>query len=151
MKLCRRNKKGFTLIELIVVIAIIGILGAIVTISVTAVVRDAEIDAAGKKLTTLWSRSNLATDMINKGLATVAAPDETFYKTYISEKFTLSKDPCAEASDISDSVPVYIQYAENKSSSIKPFSIKKIWINYKGRVYYTEDGTSVDRAANLES
>lgn len=41
----RRNKKGFTLVELIVVIAILAILAAVATVSITGIVNNASKNA----------------------------------------------------------------------------------------------------------
>lgn len=41
----RRNKKGFTLVELIVVIAILAILAAVATVSITGIVNRSRINA----------------------------------------------------------------------------------------------------------
>ena len=49
MRFFRRNKKAFTLIELLIVIAIIGVLSAIVTISTMAILRSMEKKSATTK------------------------------------------------------------------------------------------------------
>ena len=54
----RKNKKAFTLVELIVVIAIIAILGTVVGVSVTGFVNNAKkrtVDTAADSVLTTWN------------------------------------------------------------------------------------------------
>ncbi len=60
----RKNKKAFTLVELIVVIAIIAILGAVVGVTVSTFVNRARRTAATSPLTSLaenWENNKMAT------------------------------------------------------------------------------------------
>lgn len=64
LKVLKRNKRGFTLTELIVVIAILGVLAAVVTPSVLEYISDAEYGADRANAATL---NNTVNRMVAKG------------------------------------------------------------------------------------
>ena len=73
MKLFRRNKKGFTLVELVVVIAILGILAAIAVPRFISAVDDANAAADAANLKALQAAVNMYYMSNNEYPGTLAA------------------------------------------------------------------------------
>ena len=136
----RRNKKGFTLIEIIVVIAIIAILGGIVAGSIYAVYRKSEKKAATSKLTESWSITTTAFHQINRGFTTFSSPNVNFLSTRLgTTKIILGTNECESlAKDY-----IYIRYEYNPKSVSNKYKVVCIWTNKDGNYYYTTDGKNV--------
>ena len=142
MKGFRRQKKAFTLIELIVVIAIIAILSAIATVSALAILRSNEKKSAQTTLTNDWKLTSQAFDQINLGYTTVKRPTTAFLASRLglsTSSITLTTSECTSLSK----GRVHIQYIENPENLRTRYQIKRITINYNGNYYFTENGKDV--------
>ena len=139
MKVFRRNKKGFTLIEVLVVVAIIAILGAIVTASTVAILRSSRKKAVTSNLTSYWSITVTAFNQINKGYTTSASPSAAFLKTRLNFEPKLGTGDCPKLSENE----IYIKYEYNSKSVNQKYTVTAIYIRYKNQYYYTTDGKTV--------
>ena len=150
MTVFKRNKKGFTLIELVAVIAIIAILGGIVAASTVAIVKNSTKKSIASKLKSYWSITNTAFDQINKGFSTYDNPDVYFLSTRLktnnlfigTKECTSLPDPYSPENKNKDD-PIYIQYSDNPKSLRKRYTIVQIWIRHGNDYYYTKDGKTV--------
>ena len=138
----RKQKKAFTLIEVVVVIAIIGILGAIVTVSTIAILRNSERKSVETTLTNYWRLTEVYFDQVNKGMTTYSAPQRDAIATRLNMKNTMIQLKTAACKTLSNNY-LYIQYAENPKSMIARYSITKMTYRYKGTYYKTEDGRTI--------
>ena len=138
--LFRKNRKGFTLIEIVVVIGIIGILATLVTVSIFAVQRNSEKNAAQKSLSGYWSLTEQAFNQVNLGYSTYKSPTAMLIASRIglqTNQITISKEECSK---LSGTKILYIQYTEDPSSARNRYKIARIIIKYNNRYYYTDDG-----------
>ena len=142
----RKNRKGFTLIELVVVIAIIGILGMIVTVSVIAVKKSVEKKSATSALTNYWNLTETTFNQINIGNTTFRYPNATLIASRIgveTSQLTVTTAECTGLTGTGNKrVYIHIQYAEDPTSAKHRFSIVRIVMKYDGKYYYTDDGKS---------
>lgn len=138
MNIFRRNKKGFTLIEVVVVIAIIGILASIVTVSTIAVLRNSRKNAASAKLTGYWSTCAQAVHQMNHGFSSTTL--ESLLQTRLSN--VTVKAGTKKCSSLKDG-EIYVQYSINTKSITNKYSLTCMWTRYKDDYYSTTDGNSV--------
>ena len=139
----RRNKKGFTLVEVVVVIAIIAILGSIIAVSVMAILKNSEKKAVSTKLTSYWKITSTAFSQINKGFATATSPSATFLESRLPLKNSQIKLGTEKCTSISKDESIYIQYTKNTKSVNNKYTLVCIWLRYNGKYYYTTDGKDV--------
>lgn len=142
MKLFRKNKKGFTLLEVIVVIAIVAILGMIVTASVIAALRNAEKKAATTTLSNYWNLTSKAVNQANLGL-TMNGITTDLIKTRLGITGNNTLEVKTTACKSLAEGHTYVQYSVNNKSVNHKYSLVRITINYKGKIYYTTDGKEV--------
>lgn len=138
----RKQKKAFTLIELVVVIMIIGILGAIVTASTIAILRNSERKSLETTLTNYWRLTETYFDQVNKKMTTFDAPQRDAIATRLNMKNTLIQLKTTPCKSLSNNY-LYIQYSDNPKSTIARYSIVKMTYRYNGTFYKTEDGQTI--------
>jgi len=131
------HKKGFTLIEIIVVVAILGVFATIATIAVSSLKKSAEQKAANTAILSNWETVSDYFFQLNSGFG--GAPSLTQLNFRTNNKVSgIGTKPATSIS----SGKIYVQYAENSTGGSK-YTIVKITLNYKGKYYYSTNGSTV--------
>ena len=138
--LFRKNRKGFTLVEIVVVIAIIGILSMIVTVSVIAVQRNSEKKSAKSALSSYWTLTEQTLNQVNLGFSTYRTPSAVLIASRIGLQTSQLTVSTGECTGLSGQKIVHIQYSDDPTSAKNRYKIVRIVIKYSGKYYYTDDG-----------
>lgn len=136
MNFFRRNKKGFTLIEVVVVIAIIAILASIVTVSTIAVLRNSQKNAVSSKLNSYWGTTAQVIHQINHGFSSSGLDALLSTRLGNGVVFSTGTKKCSSLKEGA----IYIQYTLNTKSISNKYTLTCIWARYKDKYYYTTDG-----------
>jgi type IV pilus assembly protein PilA len=123
LKRLRKNKEGFTLIELMIVVAIIGVLAAIAIPAFINYVKKSKTSEVGSNLKALFSgaSSYYSEERFTRGLVTsggaassthctVAATSAGFTPTNQKQMWDFSTDSSFSALNFTVADPVYYQY-----------------------------------------
>jgi type IV pilus assembly protein PilA len=111
-----RDSKGFTLVELLIVIAILGVLTAVVLPNVTGLVGEGETEAAKAELVTI--QTAMDTMMAKAGISSVTATSATndmsgfptgnaLYPSYLRTKTTQGTYSCSTTGNVTQATTGY--------------------------------------------
>ncbi len=116
LKRIHRESKGFTLVELLIVIAILGVLTAVVLPNVTGLVGEGETEAAKAELVTVQTAMDtmMAKTRISSVTATLATSDmsgfpsgNALYPNYLRTKTTKGTYSCSTTGNVTQATDGY--------------------------------------------
>ena len=131
-------KKGFTLVELIVVVAILGLFASIAAISMSSVKSSTQKKAAQTTVSSYWKATENYFYTLNSGFG--GAPSLSMLQTLAGNKVTTLS---TKAPSKVDKGKIYIQYAVNSGNLNSKYSVVQIVYNYNGKYYVSTDGKTV--------
>ena len=136
-----KNRKGFTLIEIIVAIAIIAVLSTIGVVSISSALNTSGKKAASTFLSSTWSTTATYFLQASSGFTSdTTISRATLNKTFNDGRvYALSETALNTTSNSLTNGKVYIQYQVN-TSSIQKYTIVKITYKYKNKYYSTING-----------
>lgn len=115
----RNNKKGFTIVELVIVIAVIAILAAVLIPTFSGIIGKAHESAALQEATALYKEA-YAVAISDGKIATGTGDDATNTETVTAEELTFVFTATNGAIDEITNVAVYNTPAENEDLADSP-------------------------------
>lgn len=136
-----KNTRGFTLIELIVVMAIISILTTIVTMSISSALKTTTNKSASTYLKTSWTVTATYLTEMSSGFTSQNVNASSLNLRFNDNRVSYLT---TEAFPFSTLIPlltgkVHIQYKINTGAGSK-YIIARIVYRYKNTYYYTTNG-----------
>lgn len=142
----RFNKKGFTLVELVVVIAILGILATLVTISANFFIKSAREKNNRTSVQTSFNTVQSLLVEINSGFSTIGSVNKEAFSNVLDDtvqvcdvlstnaKFTAPNAEKAEG------YYIYCRYGIKKNETNSPSSEQSKPSYYLDSLYYVKNG-----------
>ena len=136
-----RNPKGFTLLELVVVIAIIGVLSTVMVLSISAVLKNSRNKAAKSSLENYWKITTIYFNQCNLGYGTFSEKQlKTRYPSGVLK--SLSTAACG-TSGLTSNNTIWVQYKTNDKSTTSKYVIVKITLRLNNQLYSTTNGLKI--------
>lgn len=135
-RVLRKNKLGFTLVEIVVVILILGILAAIATVTLTSVLRKNHINAEKSEVETAYSTCQNLMSEVNGGFTQIT-PTLTTFSSRISSPTIISAGDIS-APTTSSAEGLYIKCIYNDDQD---YEVPTIWYVVNKRLWTVTGST----------